>query len=98
MESHSEAGVETFSTQDLDLAAFLSLSGFPMDFTRDGESSGGHPIGSWVFSDYDGDVRVAVEKFKTGQALVDPHKYYAEIGNTRNALFKFLGIPLKRKS
>lgn len=85
-----------YSTQDLDMAAWLSLLGYPMGFTHDGESSGGHPIGSWVFTDHDERLEVNVEKFANGMAMVNPSEFYEEINKTRNALFKFLGIPIKR--
>lgn len=90
IEDLTESG---YATRELAMAAYLSLNGYMYDLRRDGESRSGHPIGSWMFKDRDGDLGDHVQKFNGGDAEVEPDRFLKEVNNVRKAMFRFLDIP-----
>lgn len=82
-----------YATRELAEAAYLSLNGYMFDMRRDGEARSGHPIGSWMFKDRDGELGDHVKAFKGGDAEVEPDRYLKEVNNVRKAMFRFLDIP-----
>lgn len=85
--------VPEYDTRELGLAAFLALNGYVYDMVQDGRSQKGHPLGRWYFEDRDGEIGSLVQKFNTGNALVEPDKFLKTVNNVRNEMFEFLGIP-----
>lgn len=78
------------------MSAFLSLNGYMYSLRRDGESGSGHPIGSWVFVDRDGEMGKMVREFNNGKAHVEPDRFLKEVNNVRKAMFRFLDIKKPR--
>jgi hypothetical protein len=80
-------------TANLTLASFLILRGQEARLVQDGQSPGGHPIGSWEF-DSDEAQKLARE-YDAGEALVDPQLFHKAVTETRKQMFTFLGIERK---
>lgn len=89
MASRSEPS--SFRTRNMLLATYLRQLGYVATVERDGDNSGGSPVGAWAFESSP-DLLEKVRVFQKDEARVEPRSFYRLAKEVRTGMLKFLGV------